>query len=52
MKVGAVARCVRAVDVDAGNDHVLFRGLRLKVGVDAGPVQATIIQGTGRVDYR
>ncbi len=33
-------------------DHVLFRGLRLKVGVDAGPLQAIITPGTGRTDYR
>ncbi len=35
-----------------GQDHVLFRGLRLKVGVDAGAADATIVPSTGRVDYR
>ncbi len=31
---------------------VLFRGLRLKVGLDVGHVHATIVPSTGRVDYR
>ncbi len=35
-----------------GRPEVIFRGLRLKVGVDAGPVQAIIHPSTGRVDYR
>ncbi len=36
----------------ASQEHVLFRGLRLKVGVDAGKVHTTITPGTGRADYR
>ncbi len=31
---------------------VLFRGLRVKVGVDAGPVQALLSSATDRVDYQ
>ncbi len=36
----------------AAGAHVLFRGLRLKVGIDVGHVHASINPMTGRITYR
>ncbi|GIM07984.1 hypothetical protein Vretimale_11981, partial [Volvox reticuliferus] len=40
--------------VSSGNHYtrVLYRGLRLKIGIDVGPVKAEINAVTGRVSYR